>query len=475
MKENIIGRDSELCQLEAMMESDRPDLMAVYGRRRIGKTFLIKEFFNNTFDYYATGIYEGSGKEELDAFCDGLYRYAEVEKGNITSWMEAFSALRDFLDTIKKPRIVVFLDELPWLDVPPSRFLKAFEWFWNSWGSTKPGLKVIVCGSATTWMVDRFINGKGGLYNRVTERIYLPPFSLRETESLLQHNGIDWSRAMILEAYMIFGGVPFYLSMLKRSLGLDANVDELFFREKAPLKDEYSFIFRSLFKNSEYYTRLLDTIGSKNMGMTRKEIREKGNLPENGVLTKALKNLEMCDFIRKYSAYGKKERDAIFQLTDLSVLFFKRFVENYNGRDLKHWTNMVDNPTRTSWTGIAFEQVSLLHLEQIKRALGISGVSTEACSWQYRGDEYTPGAQIDLLIARRDRVINICEMKYARDDFEVSSLLEKEMRRKKSTFTSVTGTRCSLHLTLVTPWGLKRNANSGIFNQCITMDDLFCF
>ena len=278
---------------------------------------------------------------------------------------------------------------------------------------------------------------------------------------------------MILETYMIFGGVPFYLGMLKRSLSLDANVDELFFQDKSPLKDEYSFIFRSLFKDSEYYMKLLDAIGSKNIGMTRKEIQEKAKLTNNGVLTKALKNLELCDFIRKYSGYGKKERDALFQLTDLSVLFFKRFVEKYNGRDPKHWTNMVDNPARRTWTGLAFEQVSLLHVDQIKAALGISGIGTEVCSWRYGGDEYTPGAQIDLLIDRRDKVTNICEMKYAHDDFEVTSKLEKELRNRKSTFASVTKTKNSLQLTLVTPWGLKINANSGIFNQCITMDDLF--
>lgn len=473
MREKIIGRKRELERLDAIHSSDRAELVAIYGRRRIGKTFLVKEYFNEEFDYYATGVFEGTTTTEIDAFCDGLYRYAGVARGSIKSWMEAFAALRDYLETISKNHIIVFLDELPWFDIPPGQFLKAFEWFWNSWGSTKRNLKLIVCGSSTTWMTDKFICGKGGLYNRTTERIYLAPFNLYESEQLLRHNGIDWNRQTILDAYMVFGGVPLYLGMLQRHLSLDANIDELYFSDNAPLAKEYEFLFRSLFRNYGYYMNIVDAISSKNMGISRKEIQKIAKIPKGGVLTTALSNLEACDFIRRYSAYGKKERDALYQLTDLSVLFFKRFVEKYNGRDEKHWTNLIDHQSRRTWTGIAFEQVCLLHAGQIKQALGISGVMTELCSWHYAGDEYTAGAQIDMLISRRDNVINICEMKYSRTDYEVTSKVYREIQTRRSTFASVSKTRNSLHITLVTPWALKRNAHSDIVNQTITMDHLF--
>lgn len=472
MANKIIGRKGELEQLSTIFNSDKAELVAVYGRRRIGKTFLVKGFFNGSFDYYATGIFEGSRKDELDAFCDML-RQKQPSLPPIKSWMEAFTALRDYLKKLRKKRIVVFLDELPWFDVPRGKFLKAFEWFWNSWGSTQDNLKMIVCGSATTWMTDKFISGKGGLYNRTTERIYLAPFNLNETEALLKSNGLNWDRSLILDAYMVFGGVPLYLNMLKKNLSLDANIDEMYFREGAPLRNEYDFLFRSLFKDSGFYMRIVDVISKKNKGITRQEIATQAKVAASGTLTKALKNLINCDFIRKYTAFGKQKRDALYQLTDLSILFYKRFVENYGGKDEHHWMNTIDSPSRRTWTGIAFEQVCLLHVPQIKQALGIAGVQTDICSWHFAGDKDTPGAQIDMLIARRDKVINLCEMKYSTYDYEITPKYNRELRERCATFKSVTKTRHSLHTTLITPWGLKQNANTAIISQTIVLDNLF--
>ncbi len=473
MGHKIIGRKKELEQLQRIVESDKAELVAVYGRRRIGKTFLIKEFFNEKFDFYATGIFEGKKQDELDAFSYMLKQKSKEPFPKIKTWIDAFSQLRTYLQGLRKKRIIVFLDELPWFDSPSSQFLKAFEWFWNSWGSTQNNLKMIVCGSATTWMTDKFINGKGGLYNRTTERIYLAPFDLDDSEALLKYNGVNWDRSMILDAYMIFGGVPLYLSMLKKHLSLDANIDDMFFRDGAPLRDEYNFLFRSLFKDSEYYMRIVDAISKRNMGISRNDIITDAKITKNGVLTRALRNLISCDFIRKYNGYGKKERDALYQLTDLSILFYKRFVEKYNGKDEHHWSNTIDSPSRRSWTGIAFEQVCLLHIPQIKKALGISGVQTEVSSWRYAGDEYTPGSQIDMLIVRRDKTINLCEMKYSAYEYEITSKYNKELRERCANFKSVTKTRHSIHTTLITPWGLKRNANSSVADQSITLEDLF--
>lgn len=473
MSRKIIGRNKEVAQLQAALDSDRAELVAVYGRRRIGKTYLVKEFFSGNFDFYATGIFEGKRQDELAAFCDMLRQKCKKPLPKIKTWMEAFTALRDYLQGLRKKRIVVFLDELPWFDVPSGQFLKAFEWFWNSWGSTRDNLKMIVCGSATSWMTDKFISGKGGLYNRTTERIYLAPFSLHESEALLRYNGVEWDRSLVLDAYMVFGGVPLYLTMLKKHLSLDANIDEMFFREGAPLRDEYDFLFRSLFKDSDYYMRVVDAISKKNMGLSREDIVAEAKISNNGALSKALKNLINCDFIRKYSGFKKKERDALYQLTDLSVLFYKRFVENYNGKDAHHWSNTIDSPARRAWTGIAFEQVCLLHVPQIKQALGIAGVEAEVSSWRYAGNEYTDGAQIDMLIARRDKTVNLCEMKYSAYEYEITSKCNKELRARKEVFRSVTKTRHSINTTLITPWGVKRNANSSIADQSITLEHLF--
>jgi AAA+ ATPase superfamily predicted ATPase len=473
MLQKIIGRKGEIAKLENIVSSDHAELVAVYGRRRIGKTYLIKEFFDEKFDYYATGIFGGTKEDELRAFCDTLLQKNVCKLSDIKSWFDAFTALRDYIQSLKKKKIIIFLDELPWFDAPAGQFIKAFEWFWNSYASTKNNLKLIVCGSATTWMTDKFINGKGGLYNRTTERIYLAPFNLHDTEALMKYNGVDWSKAMVLSAYMVFGGVPLYLGMLKKNLSLDANIDALFFSERAPLRDEYSFLFRSLFKDSDYYMRIVDAISKKNMGISRSDIVADAKISNNGSLTKALKNLINCDFIRKYNSFGKKERDSLYQLTDLAILFYKRFVEKYNGKDEHHWSNTIDSPARRAWTGIAFEQVCLLHVAQIKQALGIAGVQTDVSSWRYLGDQYTPGAQIDMLIARRDKTINLCEIKYSDYEYEITTKYDKQLRERVATFRSVTKTRNAIHTTIITPWGLKLNAHAGSADQVINLADLF--
>jgi hypothetical protein len=473
MLQKIIGRKDEIAKLENIVSSDHAELVAVYGRRRIGKTYLIKEFFDEKFDYYATGIFGGTKEDELRAFCDTLLQKNICKPSAIKSWFDAFTALRDYIQSLKKKKIIIFLDELPWFDAPAGQLIKAFEWFWNSYASTKHNLKLIVCGSATTWMTDKFINGKGGLYNRTTERIYLAPFNLNDTEALMKYNGVDWSKALILNTYMVFGGVPLYLGMLKKNLSLDANIDALFFKDRAPLRDEYSFLFRSLFKDSDYYMRIVDAISKKNMGISRSDIVADAKVSNNGSLTKALNNLINCDFIRKYNSFGKKERDSLYQLTDLAILFYKRFVEKYNGKDEHHWSNTIDSPARRAWTGIAFEQVCLLHVAQIKQALGIAGVQTEVSSWRYLGDQYTPGAQIDMLIARRDKTINLCEIKYSDYEYEITAKYDNQLRERVATFRSVTKTRNAIHTTIITPWGLKRNAHTGSADQVINLTDLF--
>lgn len=467
----IIGRNREVELLKKASQSPGAELIAVYGRRRIGKTFLVKEFFQNKFDFYATGVYEGGQKEELKAFCDPLVS-AGVSCDKVKDWMDAFRILRDFLKKSKKKRLVIFLDELPWFDVPPGHFLKAFEWFWNSWASTRPGLKMIVCGSATTWMVDKFIHNKGGLYNRTSLRLHLAPFDLHDSAALLRFNGLDWDASTILDAYMVMGGVPYYLNMLERDQSLDANIDRLFFSKNAPLAYEYEFLMRSLFRNAEYYMAIIDAVASKNSGITREEIVSLTGISNGGGLTKALKNLVRCDFLNIYDPFGKKTKGSIYQLTDVFVLFFKRFVEKYNGKDEHHWTNLLDSPDRRVWSGIAFEQVCLLHIPQIKEALGINGVLSNVSGWSYHGDEYTKGTQVDLVISRRDKVINLCEMKYSSDPYTVTKKYEAELKERREIFREATNTRSALHLTLVTPIGLKMNSHSQVFNQVITLQSL---
>lgn len=471
MKEKLIGREREIEILTQCTESERAEFVAVYGRRRIGKTFLVKQFYADQFDFYTSGIYQGSKRDQLALFNKQLNKYADSAYPMPNTWFEAFDQLEHYLSRLKKRRIILFFDELPWMDVPRSKFLQALESFWNMYASTESNLKLIVCGSATTWMMSKLIGNKGGLYNRLTSSIRLEQFTLHETEAYLKSRGITWERQQIVDCYMTMGGTPYYLSLLQKDKSIFQNIDDLFFAPDAPLRTEYTFLFRSLFNDSSNYKNVINVLARTGQGMTRNEIRTALKLPDGGMLTDILNNLCSCDFVRCYKGFGKKERDAFYQLCDLYILFYLRFIAGGANNDRHAWSNMIDNPARRAWSGYAFEQVCFAHIEQLKRALGISGILSNVCSWRSRSTENK--AQIDLVIDRRDQVINLCEMKYTMTPYEITKDYYQHILERQEQFRNETRTRKALMLTMVSASGLKPNAYAGAIPKVITLDDLY--
>lgn len=474
----IIGREYEKHLLTNICNEKEARLVAVYGRRRVGKTYLVKYFFDEKFDFFFTGSFNTSMGVQLSLFRESLMEYSKSDVSVPKDWFEAFSQLKDYLMSLKKNRIVVFLDELPWIDTPKSNFLAAFSYFWNTWGSTLDGLKLIVCGSATSWMLDKVVGDKGGLYGRLSQSIYISPFNLHEVEQFLtERKGILWNRYQILEAYMIMGGIPYYLDMLEKGLPFTQNIDNLFFRNGAPLRTEYEFLFRSLFKSATIYRQVVECLAKHTKGLTLKEIKDHMGMGDSGTLSKVLENLCNCDFTRKYTAYGKKEKGCIYQLVDLFSLFHLKHVNHSAGIDDHYWS-YISNNARNAWTGYAFEQVCLHHVSQIRQALSIKGVLTNICSWSSSkhidkdGTEW-PGIQIDLLLCRADHVIDICEMKYCQSEFVLTEQYAKQLRERQHAFIHFTKTKDAIHTVLVTTYGLKDNLHSYNIYATVTMDDLF--
>ena len=470
-KKSIIGRKHEQDILAKCMDSEKAEFVAVYGRRRIGKTYLVKQFFSETFDFYATGVYKISRLEQLKLWQEQLKNYSGEKRNNPKDWFEAFGQLREYLDTLaEKDKVVIFIDELPWFDTPKSGFIRALELFWNSWAAERKGLKLIVCGSATTWMTNKLLGDKGGLHNRVTRPIRLAPFSLKETEEYLYSNNIGWERKDVLDAYMILGGTPYYLSLLRQELTLWQNIDELFYSQDAVLNTEYGFLFSSLFNEAAMYRRVVETLATKLKGMTRSELVEQLNVTDNGKFTEVLDNLVKCDFLRRYQAFGKRERDMLYQLSDMYTLFYLRFVKNYHGMNEHAWSNMEEGK-RNAWAGYAFEQVCILHINQIRQALGISGITSDVCSWSYRNKDQS--AQIDLVIDRGDKAIDLCEMKYSDHQYELKKDYVEWLRERRDLFREVTGTNKTLRLTMIASSGIKQNMYSSSVQARLSADDLF--
>lgn len=471
--DEIIGRQSEKRLLQEIVESDSPEFVAVYGRRRIGKTFLVKQFFNGQFDFYMTGIFNSSRQKLLEYFNMQLESYSGKKWPLAKSWLLAFRQLQQYLSSLRKKKIVVFIDELPWFDTPKSGFFSALELFWNGWGDSCNKLKFIVCGSATTWMTGKLIGDRGGLHNRVTRRLYLAPFTLAETEEMLNNNGIHWNRHQIVECYMMLGGTPFYLKKLKKSLSLPQNIDRLFFKESGELRNEFDILFRSLFKESTVYEKVVELLSKKSKGLTRSEILESLKLRDGGKFTEIIRNLVTCDFLRVYQGFGMKERDRLYQLTDLFTLFYLKMVKSNDAiGNTDYWTTGLNTPSRKAWAGYAFEQVCLHHIPEIKTALGISGVQTSVSSWIGMEKGKCIG-QIDLVIDRRDQIINLCEMKYSVKPYEITRKYMAQLRERAEKFRSATATKKALALTFITVMGLKHNEQWGEINNEITGGDLF--
>ncbi len=470
----LIGRENEQCLLRQARQADRSRFVAVYGRRRVGKTFLIRETFNYTFTFQHSGLAKGNFRAQLDAFADSLIEAGAYNVTAPQNWMDAFRQLKALIRASEEERKVIFLDELSWMDTPRSDLLMALENFWNGFASARKDILLIICTSATSWILKTVIHDKGGLHNRVTDKISLQPFNLYECEKYLESKGIQMDHYDILEGYMVMGGVPYYWDFVQANKSMAQNIDAIFFGEDALLKGEFNYLYASIFRNPKDYIRIITALGKKKAGMTRGEIARETGLAANGNMSQKLEELESCGFIRRYHEFGKKNMGAIIQLIDNYTLFYFKFLEN-PPTDSKFWEKSIDSPGRRAWTGIAFERVCLQHSEQIRKKLGITGVLTDECSWQCTSDADKGifGSQVDLVINRNDHVVNLCEMKYSLSDYAITKEYDQKLREKVSDFKTATKTRCSIHLTMVVTYGLKRNIYSPHVQSVVNAEDLF--
>jgi len=467
----IIGRKEEQRLLKEYYNAAQPHFLVVYGRRRVGKTFLVREMFRDQFCFYFTAYANTTKKQQLFRFNVALRQYGEKDYPVAADWFEAFDQLREVIEQSKVGgKKVVFIDEMPWMDTRKSGFLTALEGFWNGWASGRAEILLIACGSATSWITKKLFRNRGGLHNRVTRRLYLEPFSLKECGDFFRSKGIHYNRTQILDAYMVFGGIPYYLDLMNGALSVPGNIDALCFQKNGSLTDEYQALYGSLFERPERYIHIVETLAQKTKGLTRNEIVKAAKITDGGGLTTVLSELEQCGFIRKYNEYKKKSKDAVFQLIDPFTLFSLKYMQG-DTTDERYWSNNLQSSSRNAWKGYAFEMVCLWHIRQIKRKLGISGVSTNIYTWRSKHSE--PQVQIDLAIDRRDGVTNLCEIKYVSEAFVISEKYSDVLRIRSAAFQEETHTANALHTTFISVYGLsEKGYHSGVISE-IDLNDLF--
>jgi hypothetical protein len=472
----LIGREGPLKVLQGCLSKKSSSFIAVYGRRRVGKTFLITQAFAGKFLFSTTGVYPKKKQAELDQFVVSLKDAGLQFKTAPKKWIDAFQLLKSLIEQSSAPKKVIFLDELAWLAAPSPDFLRVLSGFWNGWASQRDDVILIVCASAASWMTDNVIHDKGGLYQRLTDQIFLQPFSLKECEEMALAMRLPFDRHAILEGYMVFGGIPFYWSRLSPKKSLAQNVDALFGGADAPFKNEFRYLYSSLFENPEPYLALITALGKSKIsgGQSREELSQATKIPDAGLLSRRLRELEDCGFIRRYHHFGAKERGSLYQLVDNFSLFYFKFLSG-DVTDPDFYSHSLDLPSRRAWSGLAFERVCLQHIEQIKQALGAQNILSDVSAFSVLAnpDKGIEGSQIDLVIERRDRIIDLCEMKFASEEFVIDKEYDQVLRRKRSDFKRASKTRYAVCTVLVTPYGLFENSYSKNVAFSIDSDDLF--
>ena len=468
--DKLIGREREADLLKKYYNSKRPEFIAIYGRRRVGKTYMVRKFFKDKFDFYATGIIDGTYEEELKAFNTALISYGY--NGNAAkNWMDAFLALADLLKAkaSKKKRCVVFIDELPCLDTQNSGFVHAFDYFWNSRASWIGNIFLVICGSATSWMVRNVINNRGGLHNRLTHEIHLRPLDLHNVEKFCKASKSKWDRLSILQMYTVLGGVPYYWGLLDFNTSVAENIDTLFFSSSGELSKEYRRLFGSLFRNPDSYTDIIALLSNNKQGLTRRQIAEKLKVSDNGYLGNKLEDLVNCDFVRVYNNCGRIN-GGIYQLIDFYTLFYNQFCRK-NPSDIHFWRNHIGTSKQNNWYGLAYERVCLYHIYQIISALHLDSISTEFYSW--RSKKSDPAAQIDIIIDRADGLITICEVKYSQNKYSISKSEYEKLQNRIEAFRNETNSVKGIQTVLITTQGLKSNTYSEISNFSVSLNDIF--
>lgn len=469
--EKLIGRKKEIKNLQIYAESGKSEFVAIYGRRRVGKTFLVKKVFGNQLSFNFTGMANVSLRVQLSNFRTELSRQMGKKQPLATSWLDAFEQLRSYLEQLPSgKRKYIFIDEMPWLDTPRSNFLPSLEHFWNNWAAWEDDIMLIVCGSATSWITNKLINNHGGLHNRVTRQLYLAPFDLHECKELCKSKGIAWKEKEIAECYMVMGGIPYYLDQIQRGESPAQCIDRLFFAPEAPFRNEFDNLYKSLFTHSEQYIEVVKALAKKRAGLTRQEIIKATHIANGQGLTTIISDLQRCDFIK---AISKEEsgKNATYQLVDNYTLFYLHFIGKNRMNDPHYWAHSILGAEHHTWAGLAFELLCLRHVEQIKKALGISGVLSQNYSW--RSKKSLDGAQIDLVIDRADNCVNIIEIKFASEPFAITAEYEQKLLNKVNTFVEETKCRKTPMLTMLTTMGLKQGMHTDIIQNEVKLSDLF--
>ncbi len=474
----LVGREHEQTILSKLLKSTQAEFVAIYGRRRIGKTYLVRQFFREQLVFSFTGAFEAETTIQINNFWVELKRvYPQAKDFEAPhNWSEAFQYLTDYVISLREStqKIVIFIDELPWLDRTGANFVSALEYFWNQHGSQQDKLIFITCGSAASWMIGKLLKAQGGLHNRVTCRIELKPFTLRETKAYCSFRNLKFNDYQIAQLYMILGGIPYYWQAIEQGKSVAQVIESLCFDNNGLLTKEFEYLYYSLFKNAEKHIKVIEALAAHPYGLTRTQLLAETNISNGGNFVRVIENLTDCGFIKALEPFGKKNRDTVFRIIDFYSVFYLKYIVNNVGNRNNTWQNLSTSASYHSWMGYAFENICLTQLNPIHVALGIGGVYTKVSSFYFKGNDELPGAQVDMVIERNDGIIHLCEAKFTNTEFVLTKEVNQALRRKRLVFQAVTKTKKMVVSTLFSTYPAIQNQyyNEEIHSE-VSLESLF--
>ena len=493
----MIGRKKEIKLLNEICDLEESSLVAIYGRRRIGKTYLVNHMFKkyrqDCLFFEFTGAYDGDKRGQIDNFIDQVYEWFYVEPSfEIKSWSDAFRFLKRTIDKeIKKrdsnEKVIVFLDEVPWIDRSnKGGFLSALGYFWNTWCEPRENVVLILCGSNSSWIRDKILkNARGSLYQRVTHQISMYPFDLKETKAyLLEQKGFMIDNKTVTDIYMIFGGVAKYLSFLNPNESSAENIDRVFFSIHGSMYREYDELFSSLFADkSDYYKSVIELLCTRRSGFSLSDISKAFNEKLGGKLRLAIAELEECGFIKGLSKYGNSVRGVNYMIVDPYILFHHKWIKGFSRNDIatlpnNYWLHKSSSQSYAVWSGYAFEIVVMVNIRLYLNAIGRLGFFSGVYHWQHMAkSEDEQGAQIDMVVNYGNNIFDILECKYYNSEYVISKEYAKNIKNKLSMFKKYglySKQKSELRLVFLTSYGVKMNAEAHSLNiSRVCLDDLF--
>jgi AAA+ ATPase superfamily predicted ATPase len=451
------------------------EFIALYGRRRIGKTYLVRETFKTHIVFEFVGTKDSPARSQIENYTRALQRaFSTKIKTPPKNWHEALDLLIEVLGNparSSRQKKVIFFDELPWLASRKSGFIEALDYLWNSYLSKRNDIVLVVCGSAANWMISNVVNNKGGLHNRITRPpLRMSPFTLIETRDYFRSRNIDLSEEQITELYMVTGGVAYYLNLYERGDSAAQFINRNFFGASSELRDEFDRLFSSLFDKFDTHMAIIKLLGKHSSGLSQKEIAAKLKTSTGGTFTKILTELEKSDFISFWPQLEHRKKDGIFRLVDEYTLFYLFWVDPLGARaDLRdYWQKQIGKPRHYSWLGHAFEALCAKHAPELVKSLGVSGLTNRFYSFQ--GEN----TQIDMIIDRSDRCMNLCEMKYTLYPYEMTGAEASKLKERRLHLSKKTTKKTQVFLTLVTPQPAVKNKHYlSCVDKEINLSELF--